>query len=309
MPIWQKNNLRLMDSKFEKIIDLVEDDSGFKILKPKKKKPWVNIILFIITLFTTTFAGATFSNKNPFEGLNFLSGIPFSLSLLTILLFHEAGHYLMSKRHNVQATLPYFIPAPSFIGTFGAIIKMKSQITDKKSLIDIGATGPIAGFVVSIPLLIYGLMNSEISKIAGKDGIILGDSLLLKALTYLIWGKIPEDLDLILHPVAFAGWIGTFVTAMNLIPVGQLDGGHILYALSPKLFRKLSLPIIMALFLMGYLGWEGWIFWGFLLLILGRYHPPVINEDEELPSSKKIIGILSLIIFIITFIPVPFKMP
>lgn len=297
-----------MNEYDNKIIELQEEDGEFRIVKPKKKLPWLNIVLFIATFFTTTFAGATFSIKDPSESINFLSGLPFSLSLLTILLFHEFGHYLMSKKHNVPASLPYFIPAPSFIGTFGAIIKMKSTITDKKSLIDIGATGPIAGFIVSIPILIYGIANSTIAEVKNTGGIILGDSLIIKILTYLIWGKLPSDLDLVLHPVAFAGWIGTFVTAMNLIPVGQLDGGHILYALFPKLFKKISLPLIFSLFLIGYLGWEGWIFWGFLLFILGRHHPPVIDEEEELPLSKKIIGLSALIIFIITFIPVPFKM-
>jgi len=221
---------------------------------------------------------------------------------------HEFGHYLTSKKHNVEATLPYFIPAPSFIGTFGAIIKMKSAITDKKSLIDIGAWGPISGFIVSIPFLIYGLYSSELIEITGKEGLILGDSLYLKFFTYIIKGEIPENKDLLLHPVAFAAWIGGFVTAMNLIPIGQLDGGHILYALAPKLYRKLSLPLIMGLMLMGYIGWEGWMFWGFLLLILGRHHPPVIDEEEKLPASKKIIGLIALFIFIITFIPVPFKL-
>ncbi|MCX7991839.1 MAG: site-2 protease family protein [Proteobacteria bacterium] len=298
-----------MDHFDSKIIELQEKDGEFRFIEPKKKIPWLNIFLFVLTFFTTTFAGATFNIKDPSEGLNFFSGLPFSISLLTILLFHEFGHYLMSKKHNVPASLPYFIPAPSFIGTFGAIIKMRSVITDKKSLIDIGATGPIAGFIVSIPLLIYGIANSTMSEIKSSSGIILGDSLLLKFLTYTIWGKLPENLDLILHPVAFAGWIGTFVTAMNLIPVGQLDGGHILYALFPKLYRKLSFPLILGLFLIGYLGWEGWIFWGFLLLILGRNHPPVIDEEEKLPLSKKIVGLIALIIFVITFVPVPFKMP
>ncbi len=294
---------------YDKIIELEEDGGSFRIIKPKKKVPWLNIILFIITFFTTTLAGATFSIKDPSDSINFLSGLPFSLSLLTILLFHEFGHYLMSKRHNVPASLPYFIPAPSFIGTFGAIIKMRSTITNKNSLIAIGATGPIAGFIVSIPILIYGIYNSTLIELTDSTGIILGDSLLLKFLTYLIWGELPQKFDLVLHPVAFAGWIGTFVTAMNLIPVGQLDGGHILYALSPRLFKKLSLPLIIALFLIGLLGWEGWIFWGFILLLLGRYHPPVIDEEEKLPFSKKIVGLLSLIIFLITFVPVPFKLP
>lgn len=296
-----------MNGYDNKIIEFEEVDGQFRLIRPKKRVPWINIILFILTFFTTTFAGATFSTKSAEEGIKFFTGLSFSVPLLIILLFHEFGHYLMSKKHNVSATLPYFIPAPSFIGTFGAIIKMKSAITDKKSLIDIGATGPIAGFLISIPVLVYGISNSTISEIKSSGGIILGDSLILKFLTYLIWGKLPSELDLVLHPAAFAGWIGTFVTSMNLIPVGQLDGGHILYALFPKLFKKLSLPIIIFLFIIGFLGWEGWIFWGFLLLILGRNHPPVVDEEEKLPISKKIIGIIALFIFIITFVPVPFR--
>lgn len=290
----------------DEIIDLEINNGSWGVKKPQKKFPYLNLVLFILTFFTTTFAGTLFSGKEPKGFLDLASGLPFSLSLLTILLFHEFGHYLMSKRYNVEATLPYFIPAPSFIGTFGAIIKMKSLVKTKKALINIGATGPLAGFFISLPFLFYGLMHSKMTKVT-ENAIILGDSLMMKFATYLVWGTLPEGYDLILHPVAFAAWIGMFVTAMNLIPVGQLDGGHIIYAMFTNKFHKITLFSLLALLILGFTKWEGWLMWAFLLFILGRNHPPVEDIYEELSTREKFIGYLSIFVFIITFIPTPFS--
>ena len=195
--------------------------------------PRLNIILFIATFFSTTVAG-TLMDAQP--GIPFLQqlhrGLPFSITLLTILLFHEFGHYFMAKKHRVEASLPYFIPAPSIIGTFGAVIKMRSPLYSKRSLLDIGAAGPLAGVVVAIPATMIGLYFSEIKPIAGmQGGISLGSSLLFSFLSRITIGVVPEHYDIFLHPMAFAGWIGLLVTMLNLIPVGQLDGGHIAYAI------------------------------------------------------------------------------
>ncbi len=290
----------------EEIIEFEKKSDGWEIKKQKKPFPYLNILLFVITLFTTTFAGSLFSGKEPSTMSDLLSGLPFSLSLLTILLCHEFGHYIMSRIYKVDATLPYFIPAPSFIGTFGAIIKMKSLVRTKRALINIGATGPLAGFFVSIPFLFYGLLNSTMTKVSG-NAMLLGDSLFMKFATYIVWGKIPEGYDLILHPVAFAAWIGMFVTAMNLIPVGQLDGGHIIYAMFTRNFKKITFFALLILIILGFTKWEGWLIWAFLLFMLGKNHPPVEDIYEQLTFREKVTGYISIFVFIITFIPTPFS--
>lgn len=288
-------------------IELFEENGQWKPKEPEKKFPWLNIILFLITLFTTTFAGTMFSGKPPYPINNLLYGLPFSVSLMTILLFHELGHYILSKKHHVDASLPYFIPAPSFIGTFGAIIQMKSTIDNKNSLVDIGATGPLSGFIISIPFLFYGISKSTIVTGMPKESIGLGDSLIIKIIIFIVWGNIPEGKDLILHPVAFAGWIGCFVTAMNLFPVGQLDGGHIAYAFTPRHANKISRFFLFILIILGFFAWEGWFIWAIVLFFLGTKHPPVLDPFEKLTPLRKILGFFSLLVFILTFIPTPFK--
>lgn len=200
------------------------------------KKYLIPLILFIMTIFTTLFAGALQQGINLFkEPMRLWEGYPFSISIMTILLGHEMGHYFASKAHRTKATLPYFIPAPSIIGTFGAFIKMKSPILTRKALIDIGATGPIVGFILSLIACIIGLKMSKIIPLTyGEDVFMLGDSILFSLLVKFTLGNIPAGQDVLLHSVAFAGWIGLFVTSMNLLPVGQLDGGHIAYALFGK---------------------------------------------------------------------------
>jgi membrane-associated protease RseP (regulator of RpoE activity) len=235
-------------------------------------------------------------------------GIPFSLTLMLILLSHELSHYFTSKRHGVKATLPYFIPAPTIIGTFGAFIKMKSPIVTRRALIDIGASGPIAGFIISLIATIFGLVLSEIVPVSQTGGALnLGDSILFSFLSGIILGAIPSGSDILLNPVAFAGWIGLFVTSINLIPIGQLDGGHIAYALMGERHIRLSMSLILIMILLGLLSWEGWFVWAALLLILGLRHPPILSWEVPLDRKRKVIGWFALVIFILTFIPVPFK--
>jgi membrane-associated protease RseP (regulator of RpoE activity) len=235
-------------------------------------------------------------------------GIPFSLTLMLILLSHELSHYFTSKRHGVRATLPYFIPAPTIIGTFGAFIKMKSPIVTRRALIDIGASGPIAGFMISLIATVFGLVLSEIVPASQTGGALnLGDSILFSFLSGIILGAIPSGSDILLNPVAFAGWIGLFVTSINLIPIGQLDGGHIAYALMGEKHIQLSMSLILIMILLGLLSWEGWFVWAALLLILGLRHPPILYWEVPLDRKRKVIGWFALVIFILTFIPVPFK--
>lgn len=275
-----------------------------------KKFPFLHLALFVLTFFSTLIAGALFQKGvNIFnEPQRILEGLPFSLTLMTILLSHELSHYFASKKHHTKATLPYFIPAPSLIGTFGAFIKMKSPIVTRKALIDIGAAGPIAGFLLSVIAVIVGLRYSSIVPVADTESILsLGDSLLFSLLSRLVIGVPPPSYEILLHPVAFAGWIGLFVTSLNLIPIGQLDGGHIAYAFLGERHKLISVILVGTLLLLGFLSWEGWVFWGVVMIVLGLRHPPVIYWEVPLDKRRKIVGVLSLIIFLLTFIPSPFK--
>ncbi len=273
--------------------------------------PRLNIILFIATFFSTTFAGA-FMDAQP--GVPILQqlhrGLPFSITLLTILLFHEFGHYFMAKKHRVDASLPYFIPAPSIIGTFGAVIKMRSPLYSKRSLLDIGAAGPIAGVLVAIPATVIGLYLSEIKTTVGmQGGISLGSSLLFSFLSRITIGVVPEQHDIFLHPMAFAGWIGLLVTMLNLLPVGQLDGGHIAYAiLGRKYHYLLSYIILPVMLILGIVAWQGWLLWCVLLLfVIGRKHPPTMDDYRPLDTTRKVIGWIALALFVLTFTPNPFQ--
>jgi len=280
-----------------------------------KKIPFLHILLFVLTFATTLAAGALQQGIDIIESPGkIFKGLPFAGTLMIILAVHELSHYLASRRHHVTATLPYFIPAPSLIGTFGAFIKMKSPITTRKALIDIGASGPIAGFIASLVASIVGLSLSHLVPLAKiEESLVLGDSLLFSFLSRFIVGNIPQGADILLHPVAFAGWIGLFVTSLNLLPIGQLDGGHIAYAVLGDRHRYVSLTLVAALALFGLLalvgrsGWEGWGLWALMMLFLGIKHPPVLYWELPLDRSRKHIALASLIIFIITFIPTPFQ--
>lgn len=277
----------------------------------KRDKVWINILLFGLTLLTTLSAGAFQQGFNPIASPSqLIHGIPFSFSLMAILLTHEMGHYLTAKYHRVDATLPYFIPAPPFpfiIGTFGAFIRMRSPIMNKRALLDIGASGPIAGFFLSLVAIFIGLHFSDLVVDRDLVDISLGEPIIFQFISSLVVGRIPEGYDVILHPIAFAGWIGLFLTAINLIPVGQLDGGHVVYAILGKHHQWISRVMIPVLLVMGLFGWKGWIIWAILLLILGVRHPPTVNPDEKLDFNRKVIGWASLIIFVLCFTPTPFS--
>jgi membrane-associated protease RseP (regulator of RpoE activity) len=274
----------------------------------RKKPPFFHIFLLIATLITTMLAGALQEGVDIIrQPLLIYKGMPFSLTLMLILGTHEIGHYVTSKRNGVKATLPYFIPAPSLLGTFGAFIKMKSPIPDRRALLKIGVSGPLAGFIIALPATIIGLGLSEIKEPSQiKGGISLGSSILLSFLTKTILGVSDDSVDIVLHPIGFAGWIGLFVTALNLLPMGQLDGGHIVYSLFKRRHKILSMITFISLFPLAYF-WEGWLFWIMAVFLFGLRHPMLVDEITPLEEEDKILGIVAIIIFIITFIPVPFK--
>ena len=269
--------------------------------------------LFISTIFTTLLAGAIMEGALVFsKPLDIMKGLPFSMTLMLILGTHEFGHYYYAQKHKVDATLPYFLPAPPFlflIGTFGAFIKIKSPIYKKDALLQIGAAGPIAGFIIAVPALLVGLnLSTIVEKVNIENAIKLGDSLLMKLLTWISYPNLLESQDIMLHPIAFAGWIGLLVTMLNLLPIGQLDGGHIAYAMLGKkqnIFGKLAFISLIPLSFISL----NWLFWGLLIFLLMRSakHPPIHDINIPLSIYNKRIGYICFVIFILCFIPAPFK--
>ena len=234
----------------------------------------------------------------------------FSFSLLLILGAHEFGHYWASKNNGVDSTLPYFIPAPPMFiaGTFGAFIQIKQRIPNRRVLLEIGAAGPIAGFIVALPMLALGLYLSRVTPSMGMGGVSFGSSFILNLFSEIILGVDPSSpfINIHLHPIAFAGWIGMLVTALNLMPVGQLDGGHIIYALFPDKHRMIGILFFVALFPLGYF-WPGWFFWAVMIALMGFKTAPLIEESGDLKTFHKVLGVVSMLIFMLTFIPIPFS--
>lgn len=275
------------------------------------------IALFLVTLFTTLWAGAYAARSRPMQGAwDFLisdptvlaEGIPFAGTLLLILVTHEFGHYLFSRIHRVPASLPLFIPGPPhFIGTFGAVIRMRSPIMSRKALFDIGVSGPIAGFLVAVVALVIGLEWSEVVPTEGVYGLHLGEPLLLQFVSWTVIGPLPDGYDVVLHPVAFAAWFGLFVTALNLIPLGQLDGGHVAYALWGERQRSVALAIVPVLLVLGFVGWPGWILWAGMATLVGLGHPPVQDPRTVLGRTRVWVAWFALAMFVLTFAPIPFS--
>jgi len=280
--------------------------------------PWLNLILFVSTIISTLTAGAYWAggpwSEDPMaimeRPLDFLlAGVPFSLSLLAILLFHEFGHYIAARRQGVDVSLPYFIPAPIFspFGTLGALIISKSPFINRKQLLDVGAAGPLAGLLAAIIVLFIGIHQSSIEPITQNSEVMyIGESLLFKFITYMVKGPIPETGGLYLSSTALAGWVGTLVTMFNLLPLGQLDGGRIVYALFGHWQKTISKLAILGLAAMSFF-WTGWVLWMFIGFFLKASHPPTILDEVPLNRGRILIGILSIAAFIICFIPVPVR--
>jgi membrane-associated protease RseP (regulator of RpoE activity) len=272
-----------------------------------RRLPVLHIGLFLVTLFCTLVAGTLQQNINPIDNPWLLwKGIPFSFTLLLILGTHEFGHYFMSRKHHINVTLPYFIPAPSLVGTFGAFIKMKSPIMDRRILLDVGAAGPLAGLCVTVPVLLVGLSLSEIRYETVETGFSLGSSILFSILSWMVHGSLPDSANIILHPIAFSGWIGLLVTSLNLLPVGQLDGGHVAYAVIGPRQGIVAKAVLIILVILGTMGWIGWLVWAVILIFMGIHHPPVIYDWIPLDTKRKVVGWLTISVFVITFTPMPF---
>jgi membrane-associated protease RseP (regulator of RpoE activity) len=254
--------------------------------------------LFLATVFTTWTVGGPW----------------YSFGLILILGTHEFGHYWACRVNNVNSSLPNFLPVPPIpyflnIGTMGAFIMIKEPIPNRKALMEIGASGPIAGFIVAVPVLWIGLMNSQMTLGSSSEGLNLffGSSLILWAMTEAVLGVNPmvTDVTISLHPLAYAGWLGMFFTALNLLPMGQLDGGHVVYSLFNSKHAYVARISFLALIPLGFY-WAGWWVWAGLVFILGLRHPPVLDESIPLEPRHRIIGYASILILILTFVPVPF---
>ena len=337
-------------------------------IHPRPGRAWVNILLFVLTLLSVLFAGAMYSYRGPLPGdtlgqiwilvTHLWVGWPFAISLLSILLAHEFGHYFVGRARGAAVSLPYFIPLPvSMLGTMGAFIQLKQLPKNKRALFDLGIAGPLAGLVIAIPVLILGLalspvettQNTFYTKTADspdvchntakigepyscpEDNLLEGNSLLYLGLKYIVNGELlPSPVtynvsplfywiryfftghpipvggkDVMLHPVAWAGWAGLLVTFLNLIPAGQLDGGHVLYSLFGKHVRKVFPVILIATLLLGFF-WSGWWLWAFFIYILGRSHAEPLDQITQLDTRRKILAVVILVIFLLVLTPVPY---
>jgi len=268
----------------------------------------LNLALLLLTALTTLFVGALMEGADPFASpLDLLVGAPFAGSLLLILGLHELGHYLVARAYGVEVSLPYFIPLPlPPMGTMGAIIRMRSPIPNRKVLFDVGLAGPLLGLAVALPVLTLGLLLSPVTPLAG---VVMqeGNSLAYLFLKWLLKGPIAPGHDVMLHPLALAGWLGLFVTALNLMPLSQLDGGHIVYAVLGPRYRVAVWLFLGALVLLYALSrWEGWLVWIVLAVALGLRHPPPLDDRTPLDPGRRLLALLALFLLAALLTPLPF---
>lgn len=281
-------------------------------------------MLFFLTVISTLAVGAQLSgayarNEAPFPGdfdpltplqqawahpQVLLLGIPFSFTLMGILLAHELGHFFACRYYGIDATYPYFIPAPTLIGTLGAFIRIRSPIHNRRALFDVGLAGPVIGFLFAIPALALAIWYSKVVPGAEANSfIVFGNPLIVKLLAALLRPGVHLG-SLLLNPVGRAAWVGIFATALNLLPAGQLDGGHIVYSVMPEKHARISRAVIVALVPLAWL-WSGWLMWAVLLLILGFRHPPLLDRRQPLDEKRRAWALVGLVVFVLCFTPIP----
>lgn len=313
--------------------------AGWALPAPLRRWRWLPALFFAATVFTTIEVGGDLL-LGPRTGTagfldRLLAGLPYAAALLAILAAHEMGHWLMGRAWGVDSTLPYFIPGPPPAGTFGAIIRIRSAMPTRRAVLDIGIAGPLAGLLVAIPVLALGLARSEVRPVgdalleaspavsplallrawlAGQELLgdaggaqLMGDSLLTWGIQRLVLGPLPPGHEVLLHPVAYAGWLGLLITTLNLLPIGQLDGGHVLYAwLGGERAERASRLFSWGLLLAGLtLSWTWLVWWAITRFLVKLRHPPALSEAEPLDRSRVALAVLSLLLFALTFIPVP----
>lgn len=300
------------------------------IVEAPQKRPFIlSLVLFVLTVISTLAVGVEFSasyaqNRPPFSGLDnpfaptwhalmhprlLLGGIPFAFTLIGILLAHELGHYFACRYYKINASYPYFLPAPTLIGTFGAFIRIRSPILNRRALFDVGFSGPLVGFVIAVPVLIAGIyMSKVVPDVQVGALVIFGNPPLMRFLLSIFHPGVSSR-DILLNPIALAAWVGLFATALNLLPMGQLDGGHIVYSVAARGHRWISQTVVIALLAMGILFWRNggseWLVIGLLLLFLGFRHPPLIDPWTPLDAKRRAWAVVALIIFLLCFTPMP----
>ena len=312
--------------EFEKLgyMPLLAEQEGRILLRalpgvPDKEtgRAWVNALLFFATLLSVTFVGAANEGGNPLRNpADLWLGLPFAATLLGILTVHELSHYFVGRRYDSPVSLPYFIPLPvSILGTMGAVITQKAPMRSRKALFDIGAAGPLGGLLVAFPLLIWGLLLSEVAPLPTEEAYLLeGNSVLYYLLKWLIFGQpLPAGgVDVMLHPMAFAAWAGLMVSALNLFPIGQLDGGHVAYALWGRTSWLISRVFVWLMIGWGIFlnltgqdsGWT-WVIWGALGALMGAEHPLPLNDLTPLDATRRWVGWGMVLLFFLIVIPIP----
>jgi membrane-associated protease RseP (regulator of RpoE activity) len=292
---------------------------------PPADRPWRHVALFALTVVTTTFVGALhfFAFRQGFNASTtvepslldprfYLGGLWYSITILGILGCHEMGHYYACRYYGVDATLPFFLPAPlPLTGTLGAFIRIRSRIPSKIALFDIGLSGPIAGFVIAVPALFIGLGMSVIERVPQDfSGVELGEPLLFRAAAWLVWGDVPDGMSINMHPMAFAAWFGLLATALNLFPIGQLDGGHVAYAVLGRRSTLITLATIGLAIGLTFVS-SSWIVWTVLmvvmLLAIGPRHPPTLDDTSPIGRSRLVLAIIGLLMLIVCFTPAPIE--
>lgn len=294
---------------------------------PRRDRVWLHLVLLALTIVTTTFVGALhylsfvigFDGDGTELGLStlreprfYLTGFWYSATILGILGCHEMGHYLACRRYRVDATLPFFLPAPlPLTGTLGAFIRIRSRIPSKRALFDIAAAGPFAGFVVAVPALFLGLSMSAVERVPENfTGVELGEPLLFRAAAWLVWGALPEGLSINMHPMAFAAWFGLLATALNLFPIGQLDGGHISHAVLGRRSTYITLGMVACAIGLTFVS-SSWLVWTILMVIMlvamGPSHPPTLDEHTPLDRARVGLAIVALLLLVVCFTPVPIE--
>jgi membrane-associated protease RseP (regulator of RpoE activity) len=291
---------------------------------PHRPRPiWRHLILFLLTVVTTTLVGAEHFSSFHLDFGNralelstpqfILNGLWYSASILAILGAHEFGHYYACRRYGVDASLPYFLPAPlPLTGTLGAFIRIRQTIPGKRELFDIGIAGPIAGFIVAIPVLLVGMSLSRVTELpADTQGFVeLGEPLLFKGVAWLVWGTQSEGYSINMHPMAFAAWFGLLATALNLFPIGQLDGGHIAYAVLGRKSTLVTLATVVGLIGLTFVS-SSWLVWTVLTVVMlvafGPRHPRTIDEDIPLDRTRLWLAVAALLMFIVCFTPAPIE--
>jgi membrane-associated protease RseP (regulator of RpoE activity) len=272
-----------------------------------------NLLLFLLTVVSVFLVGGLRSVEIPGRGtllaVDPADGARLAIGLLSILVAHEMGHYLAARYYRVDATLPFFIPFPvpgfSLVGTLGAFIRIRSPIPHRRALFDIGVAGPLAGFVVCLPVLWLGIQEATLQPLAADaEGLFLGEPLLFRWITQVIHGPVAADQTLLMGRLGLAAWFGLLVTALNLMPIGQLDGGHVTYALLRDRAHRISRIASWVCVALVYFG-PSWILWAILVRVLGRRHPPTRDDDAPIGRARVLVGVLSLVVFVICFVPDP----